>query len=69
MTIELNGAAVELREGASLADAVAAAGVDPAESRGVAAAVDGEVVPRVDWERHALVEGAGVEVVRAVQGG
>ena len=41
----------------------------PAESRGVAAAVDGEVVPRAEWERHALVEGAGVEVVRAVQGG
>ena len=45
MVIELNGESVELGEGASLADAVAATGAD-GRRRGVAAAVDGEVVPR-----------------------
>jgi sulfur carrier protein len=37
--------------------------------RGVAVAVDGEVVPRAEWESRALSEGENVEVVRAVQGG
>jgi sulfur carrier protein len=69
MTIELNGARVELRDGASLAEAVAAAGIEPAATRGVAAAVDGEVVPRAEWEATELATGAEVEVVRAVQGG
>jgi sulfur carrier protein len=66
--VELNGGSVELRDGASLADAVAAAGV-AGVARGVAAAVNGEVVPRDDWESHPLKDGAEVEVVRAVQGG
>ena len=68
MIVELNGSAVELRDGASLADAVAAAGAAN-ETRGVAAAVDGEVVPREGWGSRTLTDGAEVEVVRAVQGG
>ena len=39
------------------------------DGRGVAVAVDGEVVPRGAWERTALSEGARVEIVAAVQGG
>jgi sulfur carrier protein len=66
--IELNGDAVELREGAPLSEAVAAAGAKDAE-RGVAAAVGGEVVPRAEWEARSLREGDEVEVVQAVQGG
>lgn len=68
MTIELNGKSTQLPEGASLADAIAAAGAD-AERRGVAAAVDGAVVRRPDWAGTALREGQSIEVVRAVQGG
>ena len=68
MTIELNGMSTQLPDGASLADAIAAAGAD-AGRRGVAAAVDGEVVRRPDWAQTALREGQSVEVVRAVQGG
>ena len=68
MRVELNGEPVELPEDASLADAVAAAGADP-ERRGVAAAVDGEVVPKGEWPTRSLAEGEEVEVVRAVQGG
>jgi sulfur carrier protein len=40
-----------------------------AEARGVAVAVDGEVVPRSAWERRAVDDGARVEVVGAIQGG
>ena len=37
--------------------------------RGVAVAVDGEVVPRDDWGSTGLGEGARVEVLAAIQGG
>ena len=40
-----------------------------ADERGVAVALDGEVVPRTEWAATALVERQSVEVVRAVQGG
>jgi sulfur carrier protein len=68
MIVDLNGRAVPLPEGSTLADAVAAAGAD-GDARGVAVAVDGEVVPRPRWADHRLAEGEDVEVVRAVQGG
>ena len=57
MRIELNGEARELADGATLADAVRAAGGTP-EARGVAVALDGEVVPRGDWEETRLAGGA-----------
>jgi sulfur carrier protein len=68
MTIDLNGRPVDLAADATLADAVGAAGIEPA-ARGVAVALDGEVVPRGEWERVELREGQSVEVVGAVQGG
>jgi sulfur carrier protein len=40
-----------------------------ADARGIAVAVDGEIVPRSQWERCELADGANVEVVGAVQGG
>lgn len=39
------------------------------ELRGVAVAVDGEIVPRGRWLTTRLRDGQHVEVVRAVQGG
>lgn len=68
MRIELNGEAVEVEAGARVGDAVAEAGADPGR-RGVAVAVDGEVVPRSAWDATPLRDGAKVEVVAAVQGG
>jgi thiazole synthase len=68
MKIELNGETRELADGATLADAVRESGVVP-EGRGVAVALDGEVVPRAEWGSTRLVEGAGVEVLAAIQGG
>ena len=68
MTIELNGRAAELPEGATVADAVTTTGAG-LNGGGVAVAVDGDVVPRGEWSAIALRDGQAVEVVRAVQGG
>jgi sulfur carrier protein len=53
------------------ADATVASLVDDlsAPSRGVAVAIDGEVVPRDEWPETALRSGARIEVVAAIQGG
>jgi len=68
MRIELNGEARELPAGATLADAVRESGVD-AGARGVAVALDGEVVPRSRWGETPLADGQAVEVLAAIQGG
>ena len=39
------------------------------DARGVAVAVDGEVVPRVAWQTFTLAADARVEVLTAMQGG
>lgn len=64
----LNGEDAELADGATVAAAVRAAGVE-GDPRGVAVALDGEVVPRGRWEQIRLEDAARVEVLRAVQGG
>jgi sulfur carrier protein len=68
MRVILNGEPRELSSGATVAAAVEVTGAAP-EGRGVAAAVDGEVVPRGRWATTQLREGQKIEVLRAVQGG
>jgi sulfur carrier protein len=68
MRVFLNGDPAELEAGATV-EAVLEALELPAEGRGVAVAVDSEVVPRGRWSEHKLSEDARVEIVRAVQGG
>jgi thiazole synthase len=68
MRIELNGEARDLPEGATLELVVREAGVSEG-GRGVAVALDGEVVPQGEWERTRLREGQAVEVLAAIQGG
>jgi sulfur carrier protein len=68
VTIWLNGRRRDLPSGMSLADAVEATGAEPGR-RGIAVAVDGEVVPRGEWDQMRLADGQHVEVVQAVQGG
>ena len=50
-----------------------ASGAEPSrpspDARGVAVAVDGEVVPRTVWDTFAIADGARVEVLTAMQGG
>ena len=66
MNVIVNGEPTELASGATV-EAVLASLELP--DRGVAVAVDAEVVPRGEWPAHELSEGARVEVVRAIQGG
>ncbi len=68
MRIELNGEPVDLPEGATVRDAALAAGAEEV-GRGVAVALDGEVVPRGRLEQTELSEGQRVEVVAAIGGG
>jgi sulfur carrier protein len=68
MTVTINGSHRDFPEGATVASVVEALPNAP-EGRGVAVAVDGEVVPRARWASTELREGANVEVVVAVQGG
>jgi sulfur carrier protein len=67
MRIVLNGEPRELRDEATVTEAVDASGA-PESRDGVAVAVEGEVVPRSRWDRP-LAEGDQVEVLQAVQGG
>ena len=68
MKIILNGNSSDLRGGESVLAAIQQLGL-PADARGVAVAVDGEVIPRAQWEVVRLSEGARVEVLSAMQGG
>ncbi len=70
MSVEVfvNGERRELRSEATVADLVQTLPGAP-DGRGVAVAVDGEVVRRGAWSSTELAGGARVEVVAAVQGG
>ena len=68
MRIVLNGDATDFAAGATVRTAVDHLEL-PAEGRGVAVAVDAEVVPRGQWESTMLQDGARVEILRAIQGG
>jgi sulfur carrier protein len=65
--VTLNGERRELGERATVETAVRAAGA--AEGRGVAVALDGEVVPRGAWASTVVRDGQQLEVLHAVQGG
>ncbi len=68
MKVVLNGEAAELPDDATVAAVLDRLDV-AADGRGLAVAVDAEVVPRTRWEDTPLHEGARVEIVHAVQGG
>ena len=66
--IVLNGKRSDMTPGETIVAALARLGLD-ADARGVAVAVDDEVVPRDVWASYALGEDARVEVLSAMQGG
>jgi sulfur carrier protein len=68
VSVTINGDARELPAGATVASVIASLPGAP-EGRGVAVAVEGEVVPRAEWPSTELRDGVAVEVVVAVQGG
>ncbi len=66
--ISLNGQVSEVRAGETVAVVLRDLGI-PEDTRGIAVAVDGEVVPRAAWDSFALGADARVEVLTAMQGG
>ncbi|MGI8622529.1 MAG: sulfur carrier protein ThiS [Solirubrobacteraceae bacterium] len=68
MHVLVNGEPTDLPAGATVASAVAALEL-PASGRGVAVALDAEVVPHGAWAATSISDGARLEVVRAIQGG
>ena len=68
VSISVNGERREAAAGATVASLIASLHNAP-DGRGVAVAVEGEVVPRAQWPTTELPDGAKVEVVVAVQGG
>ena len=68
MIVRVNGEPVRVADGATVAAVLAGLDVEPPR-RGVAVAVDAEVVPREDWDAHAVSEGARIELLTAMQGG
>jgi sulfur carrier protein len=66
VNVILNGRSERLPDGATIAQVLERLG---APDRGVAVAVDAEVVPRGEWDATRIADGARIEVVQAVQGG
>lgn len=66
-TFTLNGKLRPLA-GETVEDAVAALGIDP-ERRGVAVAVNAQVLPRAAWRERRIGAGDRIEVVRPLAGG
>jgi sulfur carrier protein len=66
MTLMVNGEPRDVPPGVTLADLVRQLTESP---RGVAAAINGEVVPRRAWPATPLADRDTVEIVTAVQGG
>jgi sulfur carrier protein len=64
--VTINGESRELAAGATVEAAVRELGAD---GRGVAVALDGEVVPRAEWPSTEVRDGQQLEILRAVQGG
>jgi sulfur carrier protein len=68
VNVTVNGQPRELPAGATVANVVELLDVTPG-ARGVAVALDGEVVTRSRWPATELRDGALIEVVAAIQGG
>ena len=65
-TLRVNGGDQPLA--ATIADLAQRLGITP-ETKGVAVALNGAVVPRAAWPATVLKAGDAVEVIRALQGG
>jgi sulfur carrier protein len=64
--VRLNGEPRELRPGTTVEDVISL--ISP-EARGVAVAVNGDVVPRSAWAATTVAAGDRLEVLTAAQGG
>jgi len=66
--VTVNGTERDLPEGVTVAGVVESL-AGAAQGRGVAVALEGEVVPRAQWPTTEVRDGASIEIVVAVQGG
>jgi sulfur carrier protein len=67
--ITVNGEPRDVAPGTTVANLLDELEDLPAGGRGVAVAVDAEVVPRAEWSSTEVGDGAAVEVLVAIQGG
>ena len=68
MNAVVNGAERDVASGTTVAGLIAELGHDPA-GRGVAAALNGQVVPRAEWPTTTVGDGDRVEILTAIGGG
>jgi sulfur carrier protein len=68
-TVTVNGDAIQVEYGARLTDVVRATGLNPDAVRGVALALNDEVVRREAWADTRVAPGDRIEIVTAQQGG
>jgi sulfur carrier protein len=66
LRLEVNGQHVELAAGSPLSAVVERF---TTATRGVAVAVNDEIVPRATWSEHEVADGDRIEIVTAKQGG
>lgn len=67
--ITLNGDAKGVASGSTVADVLRMMRLDPSSPKGIAVAVNDEVVRKGEWNSRELGEGDRVEVITARQGG
>jgi sulfur carrier protein len=66
MKLTINGEAREVDDASTLGQLL---DTELPSTQGVAAAIDGAVVPRAQWATFPLADGQAVELLTAVQGG
>ena len=69
MTITVNGDPVELENNLSVAKLLEQLRIGSEHTRGIAVAVNEEIVRRTDWNTKCVVDSDTVEIVTAQQGG
>lgn len=67
--IHINGEEKPLGAATPLVDILRARGIDPADARGIAVAVNERIVRRKDWADRSIEPGDALEIVTARQGG
>ncbi len=68
-TVTLNGESAEIAPDSTIADVLRERGLDPSDPKGIAVAVNEEVVPKSTWGATHISAGDNVEVITARQGG
>ncbi len=68
LTVTVNGDRLRVQDGTTIADVVALL-IDGAEPKGIAVAVDRNVIPRSEWATTRVYAEAPIEIVSAAAGG